>query len=198
MAERRDLGATTVPREALKNTHITFLRTSRPPGPEAGRTEGTARGEGGPASAGHGSKQAPASHPREERGGQAMCSQRENMVGGGPKGKSQKESRFVRKPNSQPPEATGHAPTPSACYGSSSERLRETKSLESGSRDFRRERGQPPEAVDKVPLGGFQVGSLETYCVGDTRQVLFLLNVSESHLDGSNDLVTSRTFLLWQ
>lgn len=58
--------------------------------------------------------------------------------------------------------------------------------------------GQPPEAADKVPLGGFEAVSLETYCVGDTRQVLFLPNVSESHLDGGNDLATSRTFLLWQ
>lgn len=49
--------------------------------------------------------------------------------------------------------------------------------------------GQPLEAVDKVPLGGFQAVSLETYCVGDTRQVLFLLNVREGHLDSGNDLV---------
>lgn len=198
MAERRDLwGHYCAKGSTEKHTH--HVPQDKPPTRPRGRQD-----------RGHGSGRGGTSQrwPRQQAG---TCQspkggtwrtghvQPEREHGrGGPKGKSQKESHLVRKPNSQPPEATGHAPTPSACYGSSSERLRETKSLESGSRDFRRERGQPPEAVDKVPLGGFQVGSLETYCVGDTRQVLFLLNVSESHLDGSNDLVTSRTFLLWQ
>lgn len=134
------------------------------PSPEEGRAEGAAQEEEGPASAGHSSKQACQS-PKEGGTWRTGHVQPEREHGGGgPKGKSQKESHFVRKPNSQPPEATGHAPTPSACYRSSSKRLSETKSLESGSRDFRRERGPASRSCGQRPSGWVQSCVWATPC----------------------------------
>lgn len=91
---------------------------------------------------------------------------------------TEKRIILLEKPNSQPTRVHRPCPTPSACYRSSSERLSEAESLESWSRDGRRESGSASRAVGQVPLVVPTV-SLETR-VGDPGR-LFLLSVSENH-----------------
>lgn len=116
------MGPLLLPREALKNTHITFLRTCRPhrgpAPPPRHHKEGRQRARLGkrkdqPASA-TGSKQAPANHPRMEGrgGGQAVCSQREQRRVRPKREIAEKRVILLENPILNPPKATGHAPHP--------------------------------------------------------------------------------------
>lgn len=185
------VGPLLLPKEALKNTHIAFLRTCCPPttaqhllppsvSPEGMQDrEGAALEEAGPARAGHWQQAGACQSPKGGGTWRTGHMRPEKAHGGVRPKKERRGNRIILLENQFPtnPEAKGHArpPVPTWCR-SSSERLRKTESLESLKQTFQMSGLESRHSVDKVPLGAFQVLSLESHTVWAMPRQLFCFN----------------------